>query len=159
MIPHHSKPTTTIPIHVAGLETELTTARETAWPIIIVTGSRRRRDKLTVWRTLDALADPHGGLRIVVGDCPRGIDIYVRLWCGRNRHRCQWRVYEADWDRYGLAAGPKRNQAMVHANRDALVCLAFPLPGPRSLSKGTWNCADTAAAAGIPVEVIDLEAA
>ena len=52
-------------------------------------------------------------------------------------------VHTADWDRYGRAAGPRRNQEMVDAGADMLI--AFP--GGR----GTADCVRRAEKAGIRV--------
>ncbi len=63
-----------------------------------------------------------------------------------------WKVepFDADWRTHGKAAGPIRNAAMVAAVPKADVCWAAPLPS----SRGTFDCASKAAAAGIPVEWI-----
>lgn len=53
-------------------------------------------------------------------------------------------VHDADWNEYGRAAGPIRNQEMVDAGAD--VCLAFPTGGP-----GTRDCMRRARDAGIRV--------
>nr|WP_324192997.1 DNA polymerase III subunit alpha [Nocardia transvalensis] len=116
---------------------------------VVVTGSHDWTAWELVWRELDALAKRCTTLQVAVGDCPSGVDLHVRGWCRKNKHRCQWRVYQADWRRHGDAAGPLRNQEMVDDNRDA-VCLAFPL----STSIGTNNCIDLAREAGLPVRII-----
>ena len=53
---------------------------------------------------------------------------------------------EADWERYGRAAGPKRNKLIVDA---ADVVIAFP----SLYSKGTLNTIKLAKKAGKQVEV------
>jgi hypothetical protein len=52
-------------------------------------------------------------------------------------------VFQADWERYGAAAGPLRNAQMVTAG--ANLCVAFVHPQ----SKGTIDCRDKARRAGI----------
>lgn len=62
-------------------------------------------------------------------------------------------VYPADWDRFGKAAGPIRNNQMVATGAD--VCLAFPM----AHSRGTIHCMKAAERAGIPVRVYEGERA
>jgi hypothetical protein len=61
------------------------------------------------------------------------------------------RVYPADWQTYGKAAGPIRNQQMLDAEEPMCV-IAFRMPGE---SRGTDDMIRRARAAGIPVEVIE----
>ncbi len=58
-------------------------------------------------------------------------------------------VHRANWSA-GKKAGPLRNSQMVARGADA--CVAFPLQH----SKGTWDCARKALAAGIPTFVATL---
>jgi hypothetical protein len=58
--------------------------------------------------------------------------------------------HPADWDRYGRAAGPRRNAEMVGLGAHA--CVAFPL----GASRGTRGCMKLAAEAGIPVFVHEI---
>jgi hypothetical protein len=55
-------------------------------------------------------------------------------------------VHPADWQRYGLAAGPKRNKEMAAAAH-ALIAIWD------GQSRGTKNMIDEARAAGLPVRV------
>lgn len=59
-------------------------------------------------------------------------------------------VHDADWERYGKAAGNIRNQEMVELG--AYLCLAFPM----KQSTGTFDCIRRAENAGIPVQTILL---
>ncbi len=59
-------------------------------------------------------------------------------------------VYEADWERYGRAAGPIRNKRMLDEGKPDLV-IAFMKPE----SKGTKNMVEIAEKAGVPVQVIN----
>ncbi len=54
----------------------------------------------------------------------------------------------ADWNKYGRAAGPIRNQKMLDECAPNLV-LAFPDPK----SRGTWDMVRRAKKAGVKVEV------
>ncbi len=129
---------------------------------VIVTGSRSFPDEMAVWRALasfvNAYCDPGGStLTVVHGGCPTGADHYASRYCTLpSEDDFDLTVIEerhpADWDRYGHAAGPIRNREMVDAGADLV--LAFPLPGLRSLSRGTWDCISAAEAHGIPVEIV-----
>lgn len=125
---------------------------------VLVTGSRHWGFRDAVWERLAfVLAEelPDGGtLTVVHGDCPTGADHFAHTWCElpsgdeviiEERH-------PADWDRYGKAAGFRRNAEMVALGADLV--LAFPLPGSRELSRGTWHCIAAARKAGLTVEIV-----
>lgn len=83
----------------------------------------------------------HPGLVIVHGACGRGADAFAAkaaLDLGIRQE-----IYPADWNRYGRAAGPRRNAEMVAAGAGA--CIAFIRNG----SPGATGCADLAEKAGI----------
>ncbi len=65
---------------------------------------------------------------------------------------CQLEEYKADWDVFGLAAGPIRNKRMIEEGKPDLV-VAFPG------GKGTANMVKQAVYAGIPVRLIKYEKA
>lgn len=125
---------------------------------VLVTGSRAFPSEDAVWERLAwVLAEelPDGGtLTVVHGDCASGADRFARTWCAlpsgdevivEERH-------PADWTTYGKSAGFRRNAEMVALGADLV--LAFPWPGDRKLSRGTWHCIDTARAAGLTVEIV-----
>jgi hypothetical protein len=91
------------------------------------------------------MPDPNK-ITIVHGANPKGADRLADDWCAVN-----WIVpetYPADWDKYGKAAGPIRNQQMLDTGIDLV--LAFPTKE----SKGTWHMVKIAHAAGVPVRII-----
>jgi hypothetical protein len=109
---------------------------------VLVCGSRNWQDLETIFRGLRDL----GPIEVVIeGEAP-GAD---RL-AAQAAHRLGITVlrFPADWDRYGKAAGPIRNQQMLDEGRPDLV-LAYPLPD----SRGTWDMVRRAVAAGIEVRV------
>lgn len=114
---------------------------------ILVTGSRDWPDRESVWEELNRQVRILGSIEVVIihGDCPTGADRFAAEWA-----RVQFVAEEphpANWDTYGKAAGPVRNQQMVERGAD--ICLAFPLVQ----SRGTRDCMRRARAAGIPVVV------
>lgn len=83
-------------------------------------------------------------LTIVHGGA-EGADSHADDWCVVN-----WivpEVYPADWETYGKAAGPIRNQQMLDTGIDLV--LAFPT----EKSRGTWHMVRIAEKAGVPVRV------
>lgn len=124
---------------------------------ILVTGSRDWADSWALHTTLrdylvglaqwDCEYDmPKWPLTIIHGDCKTGLDFIASEWCINSLVRYEPHpVTRADWDAWGGAAGPMRNQRMVGLGAD--VCLAFPL----GKSNGTRGTMRMASKAGIPV--------
>ncbi len=113
-----------------------------------MTGSRHFEDRAKVERELELRRAAQGRtLIVVVGDCPTGVDLFVRQWCTTHSVPCA--VWDAEWERFGPAAGPRRNRRMVDAYGDIKECLAFFQPG--AANRGTTDCARYAAKRGIRV--------
>lgn len=114
---------------------------------VLVTGGRNWNNTDTIWcaldRELEELTDEEE-LVVIHGGCPTGADELADQWAEDSGVAVN--VFPADWDTYGKAAGPIRNQQMVDG---ADVCLAFPM----GESRGTRDCMRRAKAAGIPVIV------
>ncbi|MGO4672966.1 SLOG family protein [Bosea sp. 2YAB26] len=83
--------------------------------------------------------------RFVMGDAT-GADCLAAGWCRENG--IEFKVYAADWQQHGNAAGPIRNAAMLEAENPHFV-IAFPG------SKGTRNMCGLAEKAGVTVHRID----
>ena len=88
---------------------------------------------------------------LVEGECS-GVDTIAREW-GEHHLGVTVEPHPADWDTYGKAAGPRRNQEMADAGAE--MCLAFPA----RLSGGTWNCIERCASAGIHVRIYPIKRA
>jgi SLOG family YspA-like protein len=120
---------------------------------VLVTGSRAWGDAHTVWRALATtiLDNAPTGTPIVVvhGACPRGADAHAAAWikCTQadGRRPVTEEQHPADWERYGKAAGFRRNAEMVARGAD--VALAFI----KDSSRGASHTAAIAERAGIPV--------
>ena len=107
---------------------------------VLVCGGRDFSDYHLLARTLYELKPA----AIIVGDAS-GADHHASVWAFRTN--CPWEVYRADWQQYGKAAGPIRNQLMLDEGKPDLV-VAFP--GGR----GTADMVRRARAAGVEVREI-----
>ncbi len=83
----------------------------------------------------------HGRPEAIISGGAPGIDTMAMMYAKENNIAMV--IYEAQWDRYGKAAGPIRNKIIVN---EADYLLAFLSPD----SKGTWNSIHLAQAKGIP---------
>ena len=109
---------------------------------ILVCGGRDYRDTKFICEILDSYLNdyPHS-LSIIEGGAP-GADLVAQLWAERHHVPCV--TIPADWKRYGLSAGPVRNQRMIDMKPD--VVLAFP---SGMLPDGTYDTINRATHADI----------
>lgn len=113
---------------------------------ILVTGSRK-------WRDLEAIKFMLLELKptILVHGRARGADACAHF-AAEDIGGIEVRPYAADWVKYGMQAGPIRNQQMLdyeHQKREPIdICLAFP----QRDSIGTWDMVKRCLQAGIKVE-------
>ena len=110
---------------------------------LLVTGSRHFQDAELVLRKITEY-DPDV---IIEGGASGADSLAVRAGIQLGIFVEQ---YHANWEKYGRAAGPLRNQEMLDRGKPDVV-LAFPLKD----SKGTWDMVKRAKDAGIPVEVVE----
>lgn len=127
---------------------------------ILVTGSRYWSDYDTFVRGLtvaiETLADENPddkNIVVVHGGAP-GADVMseryvaqVQNFLSGKGYTIRTEVHPAEWDKYGKAAGPIRNQKMVDLGADLVV--AFFRKGAQS--RGTANCVAAAERAGLRV--------
>jgi hypothetical protein len=120
---------------------------------ILITGSRTTtaEDDAYILDRVKRIAIFPDHVTLVDGDCASGgADHACRAWADEAPH-VTIETHPADWKRLGRDAGPARNQEMVDLGAD--LCLAFPRKG----SRGTWDCIQRAAEAGIPVHIYPLK--
>jgi YspA, cpYpsA-related SLOG family len=112
---------------------------------LLVTGSRTWDDAHTIEQALAVILDRHPeSVLLVHGACPRGADAIAAAYAARTPgYRIE--AHPADWRRYGLAAGYRRNAEMIALGADG--CAAFVRGG----SPGSSSAVRLARAAGIPV--------
>lgn len=100
--------------------------------VVLVTGSRDFTDRWTVFHALDYIHNRWQILKIVNGGA-RGADEISTLWA--LSHNLDLRIFPADWDKHGKAAGAVRNRQMLQAEKPDLV-VAFPV-STINISRGT----------------------
>jgi hypothetical protein len=112
---------------------------------LLVTGSRTWHDVRVIEQALAVILDRHPeGVLLVHGACPRGADAIAAGYAARTPgYRAE--AHPADWDRYGRAAGYRRNAEIIALGADG--CAAFIRGG----SPSSTNVVRLAGAAGIPV--------
>ena len=116
---------------------------------ILVCGSRHFQDYYLLCREMDKLdLDNKQPITIIEGGA-RGADRLGKQYA----EECGWELeeYPADWDKYGKAAGPIRNQHMLDEGKPDMV-IAFLAPN----SRGTKDMISRAEKANIPVKVINI---
>jgi hypothetical protein len=116
---------------------------------VVVTGPRDEKDPWSVWDALDHfhLHDARGPITELGQGEAKGVDSFAKDWA--EERGVPMKPYEADWDRYGDAAGAIRNGEMLDDFQPDYV-LVFPRGGP-----GTTNCAKQARKKGFERIFID----
>lgn len=100
---------------------------------LIIAGPRDYTDKDKVFREIDLFRKKYGINEIVSGGAT-GVDTLAEEYA--NLHQIPFQLFPADWEKYGKAAGPIRNQQMAEYGN---VLLAFDRG-----TKGTKNMIKTA---------------
>jgi hypothetical protein len=113
---------------------------------LLVCGGRDYDNYYYLSGVLDGMGIAGVSPDIVICGGARGADQLASIWAGRNN--VPRYTFLAEWDKYGAAAGPMRNQKMIDKGKPDMV-LAFPG------GKGTADMVRRAKAAGIPVTVIE----
>jgi len=111
---------------------------------VLVCGGRNYRDNGKVWGRLNLLYAAKG-ISVIIHGGARGADMLGEKWAVAND--IPHIAFKADWDAYGPAAGPIRNERMLVEGKPDLV-LAFPG------GKGTANMVWQATERGVPVEQV-----
>jgi hypothetical protein len=108
---------------------------------LLVCGGRDYTDRTRVFKALDTVNARRGISLLIHGGAP-GADSLAGEWA--KLRKVEVKVYPADWDTHGKAAGPLRNQQMIDDGKpDAVVSL----PG----GVGTADMTQRAEAAGLKV--------
>ena len=132
-----------------------------ATAILLITGARDwTGDPKLIRAALVDFAVRRRGRKCVLfhGDCPHGrVGRSVDMLADGYARELGWRVerFRADWERWGSAAGPIRNRAMVAraveflAEGSVVEVMGWPMPH----SRGTLDCLKAARNRGLDVTV------
>jgi hypothetical protein len=113
---------------------------------VLVTGGRRFNNRTLLLATLDRLHVSHSFTTLIHGGAS-GADSLAGEWAASRG--ISVKVHPADWQKYGRAAGPTRNQQMMDEKPDMVV--AFP--GGR----GTADMVRRVRQAGIELVTVEQE--
>lgn len=108
---------------------------------VLVCGGRDYRDTATFDRVMCEV-DNHVCIGEIIHGGANGADTMAGCWA--EKYNIPVTVFKADWSRHGRAAGPRRNEKMLHEGKPHYV-VAFP--GGR----GTAHMVRIAKAAGVHV--------
>lgn len=109
---------------------------------VLVCGGRNFNDALTLGSWLGGIHKNDGPITLLIEGGARGADYMARKFA--EWQKIPVKTFEADWDRYGNAAGPIRNKQMLDEGKPDLV-LAF------EGGRGTANMVEQAKAVGVRV--------
>lgn len=91
---------------------------------VLVCGGRNYADYAHVEEIMDALRAERGITHVIHG-AARGADMLAFAWAVKRLGAENVTGYPADWLRFGMKAGPWRNQQMIDEGKPDLV-VAFP---------------------------------
>ena len=123
---------------------------------IIIAGSRKFNDYPKMVKELDNLRihliNSINPIEIVSGHAP-GADTLGEKFA--KEYDYPLKIFPAEWDKYGKAAGPIRNEQMAKyaAEADRGILIAFPI----GESRGTKNMIKLAERYGLEVNIIECE--
>lgn len=89
---------------------------------VLVCGGRDYKNKTHLFNVLDAIHQEQPITLIIEGEA-RGADQLSALWA--SSRKVELLPFPADWDRFGLGAGPIRNTQMLIEGKPELVVF-FP---------------------------------
>ena len=121
---------------------------------VIIAGSRKFNDYQKLLETLDELGihliNSIDSVEIISGHAPGADTLGERF---ADAYGYPLKIFPADWDKYGKAAGPIRNEQMAKyaAETDRGILIAFPI----GESKGTRNMIKLAKQYGLEVNIIE----
>lgn len=90
---------------------------------VLVCGGRTFNDRGLVFSELDKHNEDWGPFEVLIQGGAGGADRLAKAWA--EERGIDVLTFPADWQRLGIAAGPKRNQQMIDQGKPDLI-IAFP---------------------------------
>lgn len=112
---------------------------------VLVCGGRDYTDMKNVYKILNRVNDEKS-IKLLIQGGARGADYLAAKWA--RGMKINTLTFNADWKRFGAAAGPIRNQRMLTVGRPDLI-VAFP--GGR----GTADMVNRAKKAGVTLMMVE----
>ncbi len=117
---------------------------------LLIAGSRNYTDRDTFNRVTEEYIDSEDAFTVIVAGGAAGADDLAKDYA--LEHGLQYIEFPADWEKYGRAAGPKRNDEMVKFIKEKNGRALYFWDGE---SKGTKQCIESARKNGIDVTIWD----
>lgn len=76
---------------------------------VIVCGGRNFHNIEFIWRKLDEILEAYSIIELAEGEA-NGVDLISRSWA--EARKISVRKFPAEWEKYGVSAGPIRNKEM-----------------------------------------------
>lgn len=114
---------------------------------LIIAGCRDFTDRFIIYEGIDAFITEYGMPHCIIEGGATGVDQIAGEYA--REHNIPLQIFKADWNKYGRAAGPIRNEKMA---KHGTHLLAF-WDGE---SRGTKNMIETAERYGLPVCVVGI---
>jgi hypothetical protein len=112
--------------------------------IVGIVGSRNFNDYKLLCTVITNWIKENGSIKKIVSGGCKGADTLAEKYADENK--IEFVVHNAEWDKYGKAAGPIRNKKIVD---DVTHLIAFP----EKISLGTANTIGLAKRKGIPISI------
>ncbi len=109
---------------------------------IAIVGSRDFNNYEILEETLSTLQEP---ITEIISGGAQGADTLAEQWA--KNHNVPITIHQAEWGKYGRAAGPKRNKKIIE---DCDLCVAFW----DGKSKGTKHSIEMSKKAGKPTKIV-----
>ncbi len=117
---------------------------------LLIAGSRNYTDRDTFNRVTEEYIDSEDAFTVIVAGGAAGADELAKDYA--LEHGLQYIEFPADWEKYGRAAGPKRNDEMVKFIKEKNGRALYFWDGE---SKGTKQCIESARKNGVDVTIWD----